>query len=290
VESDSYSDIIIYGDTYPKTNKSGNCEFANVPIDLNTTFYFSGVSTSMPVPIAFSLSTIIDESAEVVETPMDKAKRLIAALPADPFDITIDDTAAILEATAAYEALTDEQKAELCDASKASSIIANSHSYGRYLESAQWTLDSLKPVDNATTLADGTYTGQVGAVNHYNCADKEDWLKMDMTCYWRKNNEGSYVKAFEREYDYYWWATGFVKGQLTKYTAPRTELKLKSRITFKSVEMANLFVEGMKQSGFARALGSDQLVDDTYFQKDADVWFLWKTKYHDCFVGYEGRN
>ena len=140
------------------------------------------------------------------------------------------------------------------------------------------------------TAPGGTYTGQVGAVNHYNCADKEDWLKMDMTCYWRKNNEGSYVKAFEREYDYYWWATGFVKGHLTKYTAPRTELKLKSRITFKSVEMANLFVEGMKQSGFARALGSDQLVDDTYFQKDADVWFLWKTKYHDCFVGYEGRN
>jgi hypothetical protein len=140
------------------------------------------------------------------------------------------------------------------------------------------------------TAPSGTYTGEIGAVNHYNCAGKEDWLKMDMTCYWRKNNQGSYAPAFEREYDYYWWATGFVKGQLTKYTAPRTELKLKSRITFKSVEMANLFVEGMKQSGFARALGSDQLVDDTYFQKDADVWFLWKTKYHDCFVGYEGRN
>ncbi len=136
----------------------------------------------------------------------------------------------------------------------------------------------------------GTYTGQVGDVNHYDCADKDDWLKMEMTCYWRENNQGSYKKAFHREYTEYWWATGFVKGQLTKYTAPRTELKLKSRITFKSTEMANLFVEGMKQSGFARALGSDQLVDDTYFQKDADVWFLWKTKYHDCFVGYEGRN
>jgi len=140
------------------------------------------------------------------------------------------------------------------------------------------------------TAPSGTYTGQVGDVNHYNCADKEDWLKMYMTCYWRENNQGSYKKAFEREYDYYWWATGFVKGQLTKYTAPRTELKLKSRITFKSTQMANLFVEGMKQSGFARALGSDQLVDDSYYQKDADVWFLWKTKYHDCFVGYEGRN
>ena len=140
------------------------------------------------------------------------------------------------------------------------------------------------------TAPEGTYTGETGAVNHYNCADKEDWLKMDMTMYWKENNKGSYKKAFEREYDYYWWATGFVKGQLTKYTYPRTELKLKSRITFKSEAMADLFVQGMRESGFARALGSNQLVDDSFYQKGADVWFLWHTKYHDCFVGYEGRN
>lgn len=138
------------------------------------------------------------------------------------------------------------------------------------------------------TADEGTYTGAVGDVNHYNCADKEDWLKMEMTCYWKENNKGSYKKAFEREYDYYWWATGFVKGQLTKYTTPRTELKVKARITFKSTEMADLFVNGMRQSGFARALGSNQLVDDSFYQKGADVWFLWTTKYHDCFVGYEG--
>ncbi len=138
------------------------------------------------------------------------------------------------------------------------------------------------------TADEGSYDGDIGDVNHYNCADKEDWLKMEMTCYWKENNEGSYKKAFSREYDYYWWATGFVKGQLTKYTTPRTELKLKARITFKSTEMANLFVQGMKESGFARALGSNQLVDDSFYQKDADVWFLWTTKYHDAFVGYEG--
>ena len=139
------------------------------------------------------------------------------------------------------------------------------------------------------TAEEGTYTGEVGDVNHYNCADKEDWLKMEMTMYWKENNQGSYKKAFEREYDYYWWATGFVKGQLTKYTTPRTELKMKARITFKSTEMADLFVQGMRESGFARALGSNQLVDDSFYQKGADVWFLWTTVYHDCFVGYEGR-
>lgn len=138
------------------------------------------------------------------------------------------------------------------------------------------------------TTDEGTYTGAVGDVNHYDCADKEDWLQMEMTMYWKENNQGSYKKAFEREYDYYWWATGFVKGQLTKYTTPRTELKMKARITFKSTEMADLFVQGMRESGFARALGSNQLVDDSFYQKGADVWFLWTTIYHDCFVGYEG--
>ncbi len=139
------------------------------------------------------------------------------------------------------------------------------------------------------TAPEGTYDpSDVGAVNHYNCASKEDWLKMDMTCYWSENNTGVYKKAFHREYDEYWWATGFVQGQLTKYTKPRTELKLKARITFKSEEMANLYVAGLKESGFARAMGSNQLGDDSYYQKGADVWFLWSTKYHECFVGYEG--
>ena len=136
------------------------------------------------------------------------------------------------------------------------------------------------------TAPEGTYTGGVGDFNHYDCADKEDWLKMEMTCYWKENNQGSYKKAFHREYTEYWWATGFVKGRLTKYTAPRTELKMRARITFKSEEMANLFVSGLKNTGFARALGSNQLADDSFYQNGADVWFLWLKKNHGSFEGY----
>ena len=61
---------------------------------------------------------------------------------------------------------------------------------------------------------------------------------------------------------------------------------IKLKVTFKSTDMANLFVAGLKESGFARAMGSSQLADDSYYQKGADVWFLWSTKYHECFVGY----
>lgn len=135
------------------------------------------------------------------------------------------------------------------------------------------------------TAEEGANTGAVTDINHYNCADKSDWLYMSMDCYWAEGNNGHYKKVFSRPYDKYWWPTGFVKGQLTKYTWPRTELKMKGRITFKSAEMANLFVEELRKTGFVRAAGnaSNQLVDDSYYQSGADVWFLWSTIYHDCF-------
>ena len=138
------------------------------------------------------------------------------------------------------------------------------------------------------TAPAGTYKGGNGDANHYDCADKEDWLYMQLDCYWSKNNDGHYKKIFTRPYDKYWWATGFVWGQLTKYSKPRTELKAKNRITFKSEEMANLFVQGLKEAGFVRAVGSDQLVDDSYFQSGKDVWLLWSSIQHDSFVGYTG--
>ena len=139
------------------------------------------------------------------------------------------------------------------------------------------------------TAPSGKYTGSIGDVNHYDCAAQEDWLYMSLDCYFAKNNSGKYEKIFSRPYDKYWWPTGFVKGQLTDYMNPLSELKVKGRITFKSKEMADLFVLGLKECGFARASSSTTLGNDTYFQDGADVWVLWANCYHDCFVGYTGK-
>lgn len=134
------------------------------------------------------------------------------------------------------------------------------------------------------TAPEGTYKNDNSVVD-YKVADKEDWLDMQVDCYWDEDSDGVYNNIFSREYGKYWWATGFVKGQLTKYTIPKTELKVKNRITFKSVEMADLFAEGLKDAGFVRAVGADQLVDDSYYKNGADVWLLWTTVYHDAYVG-----
>ena len=130
----------------------------------------------------------------------------------------------------------------------------------------------------------GSFTGNPTDITKFHCADKEDWLYMQLDCYWSENNTGSYKKVFTREYDKYWWATGFVKGALTKYTWPRTELKALNRITFKSEEMASLFVLELKKAGFVRASAANKLVDDSYFQNGNDVYLLWATIYHDALA------
>lgn len=61
VQSTGYTSIRTNGQTYEKTNTSGNSEFANVPVDLNGTMYIAAYSTSMKGEIAFTVTNTIDE-------------------------------------------------------------------------------------------------------------------------------------------------------------------------------------------------------------------------------------
>lgn len=132
------------------------------------------------------------------------------------------------------------------------------------------------------------YSGETGDCHHFSCAQKENWLKMQLDCYYAQGAKGEYKKIFTRPYDTYWWATGFVKGQVQKYSAPRTELKTINRITCKDADMANILVQGLKQAGFRRGASATALADDCYFCDGKDVYILWSTINHDCFVGYNG--
>lgn len=86
----------------------------------------------------------------------------------------------------------------------------------------------------------GVYTKPMDRdVEHYDCANDDEALYMDMTCY-RKGEE-----LFSREYMKYWWCTGFVPGKLEKYS-DRSELTVKTRITLKDKKMRNAFVKGLE--------------------------------------------
>ena len=126
--------------------------------------------------------------------------------------------------------------------------------------------------------------GAENDVSKYTCADKEDWLSIQHEAYWNKELAGDYEKIFTREYGKYWWTNGYVKGQLTKYAGPKTELKTSSTITFKTEEMADLFVKGLDTAGFAKADSCENLADDTYFQNGADVYINWLTVHQNVNV------
>lgn len=121
----------------------------------------------------------------------------------------------------------------------------------------------------------GVYTRKIGSGGtHYNCAKKDDWLKMEMCFMWDEYQTGEYRPVFNRPYTDYWWCTGFVVG--FDGGVNRNQFRLVTHITFKDVEMANAFCEAFEANGFKRvsSLTSDNL--DSFVQVGADVGFVWQ--------------
>lgn len=125
----------------------------------------------------------------------------------------------------------------------------------------------------------GVYTRTPGtwyiSPQHYDCAAEEDWLKMEMTILWDEFDDGNYLPQFTRNYDDFWWATGFVDGQL-KDLNDSNSLRLLGRITFESEEQAQLFADGLGRKGFTKVSTFDPTVIDTYKIYGKDVIFLWQ--------------
>lgn len=125
----------------------------------------------------------------------------------------------------------------------------------------------------------GVYTRTPGKIyldpQFYDCAAEEDWVKMEMTILWDEFDDGVYRPQFTRNYDDFWWATGFVDGQL-KNVHDTNSLRLLGRITFESSEQAQLFAEGMRKNGFSEVSSFDPNNVDTFKIYDKDVIFIWQ--------------
>ena len=124
----------------------------------------------------------------------------------------------------------------------------------------------------------GVYTRTPGRIyvipEHYDCAAEEDWLKMEMTVFWNEFDDGRYLPQFTRNYDDFWWATGFVDGQL-KNRFDSNDLQLLGRITFESNEQAELFANALGKKGFTEVSTFNPTVADTYKLYGKDVIFIW---------------
>ena len=130
------------------------------------------------------------------------------------------------------------------------------------------------------------YGGEIGIYNRahsedgvnnwtmYACPKEEDWLAMEMTVY-HENEKGVYEREFTREYDKYWWCTGFKNGHV-RQEEPCDELRLAARITFKSEEMAQIVYDGLLECGFGIGTREDHNAIDKAYKKGKDVYFSWQ--------------
>ena len=110
----------------------------------------------------------------------------------------------------------------------------------------------------------GVYTkSDDRTVEYYDAASDDDALYMSCTCY--RNNE----ILFSREYGKYWWCTGFVPGQLKKFS-DRSELTVKCRITMKDSNMLLAFCNALKAK-------PNNLVEGKHFAVSGlDVFITWQ--------------
>ncbi len=124
----------------------------------------------------------------------------------------------------------------------------------------------------------GVYTRKIGNDKlPFACADKEDWLRMEMAFIWDEMHDGNYQTIFNRDYDDYWWCTGFVVGfEAAASMKDRSQFRLVHHITFKTEEMANLFCEAFEENGFRRVAKLNKNEVDTFVQVGKDVAFVWQ--------------
>lgn len=130
------------------------------------------------------------------------------------------------------------------------------------------------------------YGGEIGIYNRdhvddgmsewtfFNCPAEEDWLDMEMTL-WHEELNGEWTREFTREYDKYWWCTGFKNGHL-RVEEPADELRLTGRITLKDEEMTKLVVDGLVECGFDVSETKDGIGLDEIYTEGNDVYFCWQ--------------
>ena len=130
------------------------------------------------------------------------------------------------------------------------------------------------------------YGGEIGIYNRphaddgisewtfFNCPAEEDWLNMEMTL-WHEEIDGTWTREFTREYDKYWWCTGFKNGHV-RQEEPCDELRLEGRITFKDEEMTRLVTDGLKECGFDVSNSKDDIGIDEMYVEGNDVYFCWQ--------------
>ncbi len=130
----------------------------------------------------------------------------------------------------------------------------------------------------------GVYTREPGAAvltsAHYNCADDNHLINMEMSIYYDAHDGNGYKKLFTRAYYPHWWCNGFVDGHLADYKFnDRSCLVMIARLSLYDETMTEAFTAALAGCGFRRVDSITEITTanaDTYTIVGNDVHFSWK--------------
>lgn len=111
---------------------------------------------------------------------------------------------------------------------------------------------------------------------HYNCAEENMEIMMQMTLY-----RDGYGELFTRPYKSHWWITAFVPGKLVKFD-DRSELTMVAKLTFKTEEECILFCNSLKSikdvdgNQFKEAGSISKNRPETFKRNGATVDLVWR--------------
>ena len=111
---------------------------------------------------------------------------------------------------------------------------------------------------------------------HYNCAEENMEIMMQMTLY-----RDGYGELFTRPYKSHWWITAFVPGKLVKFD-DRSELTMVAKLTFKTEEECILFCNALKNikdvdgNQFKEASSISKNRPETFKRNGATVDLVWR--------------
>ncbi len=127
----------------------------------------------------------------------------------------------------------------------------------------------------------GVYTRDPGKTgSHYNCADDNHLINMEMSIYFDAHDGNGYKLMFTRAYYPHWWSTGFVDGHLADYKFnDRSCLIMVARLTMYDEVMRDTFAASLEGCGFRKVESRSEVStssSDTFTIVGNDIYFSWK--------------
>lgn len=103
---------------------------------------------------------------------------------------------------------------------------------------------------------------EVSSNEKYGVPQKSDWLKVQLEGF-DKNNQ----LIFRTDYKNFWWANAYVKSDIQNFD----EITVKYKLTFKTEEMADLYVMEIKKNGFKKVASEQALIANSYSKDGKNV-------------------